>query len=379
MSLTSRCSLVIVCNRLLTSLSLSLSAPQKINEQQTLHSKLNCPEKGQTQPQGKPSNIASSTRVEVCDNVVDEQTDTCQAFNVPTEGTLTSGKSIDQMEFLTIRDKSNLTKLSDSSRGSSSFDSIDYPLKVVKECMQRLEAKAKMEQEIAQKQGIQDVNYDQPVSPPSIDQVAPVTEDPLINPSHSMRSKLRLDDLTVAYKVDERATTVAMKPSFVKSISSEGDENIKLDLNRLLSDIDTVAINWQSSRNIFFTECSCGGQPFDLFAPKNHCYCCGKIYCARCTDRKLNLPGLESDCNDINNDISNSDGSSDVFESPSLLECNQYHPPDNLQQNYIDSSYLYQVPVCRLCYKLIREKDSLTSPSVEVNYKQLYSRNICQS
>lgn len=289
-----------------------------------------------------------------------------------------SEKSIEQMEFLTIRDKSNLTKLSDSSRGSSSFDSIDYPLKVVKECMQRLEAKAKMEQEYAEGQTTQVVTIDHPLSPRTSEQATPVSFEPLINSRHQLRSKLRLDDLTIAYKCAGHSDTAVVKSSLTKSLSSEFDATVKFDLNRLLSDIDTVAINWQSSRNIFFTECLCGGQPFDLFAPKNHCYCCGKIYCARCTDRKLNLPGLDGDCNELPTEISNSDGSSDVFESPSpsLPESNQYQPSDN--HHYIDSSYLYQVPVCRLCCKLIQEKDSFTSPTVEPNYKQSYSRNICQ-
>ena len=55
------------------------------------------------------------------------------------------------MDFLN-QDKSSAAKLSDSSRGSSFFDSINFPLKVVNECMQRLEIKAKLEQEQLEKE-----------------------------------------------------------------------------------------------------------------------------------------------------------------------------------------------------------------------------------
>lgn len=270
----------------------------------------------------------------------------------------TSEKSIEQMEFLTIKDKSTAAKLSDSSRGSSSFDSIDYPLKVVKECMQRLETKAKLEQEQLEKERSFDPlgviqSQNNPIE-------SDVSNEPTVNPSHLLRSKLRLDDLKVAYK-PEPLSIMATKSS-ISELSTDGNKLLKFDFNQLLRDIDTVALNWQSARNPFLTECPCG-QPFDLFAPKNHCYCCGKIYCARCTDRKLNLPGLATNNYDLTTDTSNSDGSSDVFESPTSTLLGGQGGSDG----YIDPSYLLEVPVCRFCYKLILEKDSLTSPFVDSN------------
>lgn len=266
------------------------------------------------------------------------------------------------MEFLTIKDKSTAAKLSDSSRGSSSFDSIDYPLKVVKECMQRLESKAKYEQEQLEKERssfdplgvIQSQNN-------KID-VQSFESETTSNSSQELRSKLRLDDLKVAYKPDPLSIMPTKSSISELSATTDGGKNLKFDLNQLLRDIDSVALNWQSARNPFLTECPCG-LPFDLFAPKNHCYCCGKIFCARCTDRKLNLPGLATSNYDVTTDTSESDGSSDVFESPTstLLGSSGQTGADG----YIDPSYLFEVPVCRLCYKLILEKDSITSPFVE--------------
>lgn len=88
----------------------------------------------------------------------------------------------------------------------------------------------------------------------------------------------------------------------------------KLNIDQLVLELQSVAIEWQSFRNIH--TCSCA-MPFDYFTKKFHCWKCGEVFCTRCIARSIPLPGHYT------------------------------HRP---------------VPVCKPCYKEIRH-----SPSMEFN------------
>lgn len=88
----------------------------------------------------------------------------------------------------------------------------------------------------------------------------------------------------------------------------------KLNIDQLVMELQSVAIEWQTFRNIH--ACSCA-MPFDYFTKKFHCWKCGEVFCTRCIARNIPLPGHYS------------------------------HRP---------------VPVCKPCYKEIRH-----SPSMEFN------------
>ncbi|XP_022225117.2 myotubularin-related protein 6 isoform X2 [Drosophila obscura] len=59
----------------------------------------------------------------------------------------------------------------------------------------------------------------------------------------------------------------------------------------LPDEIDSVAIDWKPMRNV--TACSCS-TPFDQFSKKTHCWRCGDIFCERCIDKNVSLPGHDS-------------------------------------------------------------------------------------
>ncbi|XP_017146423.1 myotubularin-related protein 6 isoform X2 [Drosophila miranda] len=59
----------------------------------------------------------------------------------------------------------------------------------------------------------------------------------------------------------------------------------------LPDEISSVAIDWKPMRNV--TACSCS-TPFDQFSKKTHCWRCGDIFCERCIDKNVSLPGHDS-------------------------------------------------------------------------------------
>ncbi|XP_052793920.1 myotubularin-related protein 6-like isoform X1 [Mya arenaria] len=85
----------------------------------------------------------------------------------------------------------------------------------------------------------------------------------------------------------------------------------RLNLDQLHLELDSVAVDWRSFRNIF--TCSCAF-PFDHFTKKFHCWRCGEVFCTRCIVRHVPLPGHDS------------------------------HRP---------------VPVCKPCYRLVRHSPSM--------------------
>ncbi|XP_064482258.1 myotubularin-related protein 6-like isoform X1 [Ornithodoros turicata] len=59
-------------------------------------------------------------------------------------------------------------------------------------------------------------------------------------------------------------------------------------LQKLMDEMDSVALDWKTFRNM--KECPCS-TPFDYFRRKFHCWCCGEVFCIRCIDKRLCLPG----------------------------------------------------------------------------------------
>lgn len=56
----------------------------------------------------------------------------------------------------------------------------------------------------------------------------------------------------------------------------------------LMVELDSVALDWESFRTK--KECSCS-TTFDHFGRKLHCHTCGQVFCIRCIDKKIALPG----------------------------------------------------------------------------------------
>lgn len=82
-------------------------------------------------------------------------------------------------------------------------------------------------------------------------------------------------------------------------------ENDSSAIKELTLEMESVALDWKTLRNI--TECSCSA-PFDHFSRKvshntigvysskfdffqYHCWRCGDVFCMRCIDKHTKLPG----------------------------------------------------------------------------------------
>jgi len=65
-----------------------------------------------------------------------------------------------------------------------------------------------------------------------------------------------------------------------------GSEEVSADT--LLMELKSVAVNWKTLRNV--RSCNCA-IPFETFTKKYHCWRCGDVFCTRCIDRLMTLPG----------------------------------------------------------------------------------------
>ncbi|XP_063699904.1 myotubularin-related protein 6 isoform X2 [Culicoides brevitarsis] len=59
----------------------------------------------------------------------------------------------------------------------------------------------------------------------------------------------------------------------------------------IAKELDSVAVDWKSLRSV--TVCPCS-TPFDQFNRKTHCWRCGEVFCTRCIDKSIPLPGHDS-------------------------------------------------------------------------------------
>lgn len=139
-----------------------------------------------------------------------------------------------------------------SIRNDSSFDSIDSPLKVVQECMVRLQMQHEQNKKTL-------AAADQTASDEAASPAGRLEENGIKNG--------RIEDDALETN-DERAARLAEAVQTARSIS----------------------LDWQSVRNA--RECPCGS-PFGQANAMFHCWCCGQIFCIRCVEKRVSPPGHE--------------------------------------------------------------------------------------
>ncbi|XP_050682931.1 myotubularin-related protein 6-like [Leptidea sinapis] len=81
-----------------------------------------------------------------------------------------------------------------------------------------------------------------------------------------------------------------VKPNHIPLITERTDASIPPSLAALEEEMNSVAVDWKSIKNV--TECSCS-TPLDHFSRKHHCWSCGGCVCTRCS-RRAPLPALAS-------------------------------------------------------------------------------------
>ncbi|RWS05441.1 Myotubularin-related protein 8-like protein [Dinothrombium tinctorium] len=108
------------------------------------------------------------------------------------------------------------------------------------------------------------------------------------------------------------------------------------EISNLIQSMETVALYWQSFRDA--KECHCSFV-FDHSARRYHCWACGDIYCVRCMEKQIVLPGHSQ----INCEKSeNIDVGGDILQKSLKSEIHSTHQADS-------------VPVCNYCYKMISQ------------------------
>lgn len=74
------------------------------------------------------------------------------------------------------------------------------------------------------------------------------------------------------------------------NLSNESNEKTNLNLNELLNCLQSVALDWQNLRSV--RKCACGGSFEQTNNRFSNCWCCGLLLCCRCLDKRIKLPGL---------------------------------------------------------------------------------------
>lgn len=87
------------------------------------------------------------------------------------------------------------------------------------------------------------------------------------------------------------ANSQSTKPKKIPLITEKLDASLPASLALLEKEVNTVALDWKSVKNV--TECSCS-TPLDHYSRKHHCWGCGRCVCTRCVRGRSPLPALAS-------------------------------------------------------------------------------------
>jgi len=177
--------------------------------------------------------------------------------------------------------------------GSIDLDDIDRPMRVVEECMQRLELQHQLhEQERQAKNDSSDtddsddtISEDTSYSNKSEEYVLedathdnPLMAKGRVSPSMSRPNSLNVTSHSTSTDPSQRTSI---------SIESELDDANLPPVEQVIQDCVSIALNWQSFQNL--KGCSCS-TPLEPYSTKLHCYACGQIFCIRCIDKRCVIP-----------------------------------------------------------------------------------------
>lgn len=201
-----------------------------------------------------------------------------------------------------------------SSSPHDSFDSINSPLRIVQECMRRLQLQQDFrdrEQQILDDSNGQDSGQDS-------------------------SSK---DDNLVDKQNDEVQNEITEPCDIVNELENDADL-----VNELVNCLKTVALDWQSLRNA--RECKTCQTAFNSSTQRYHCWGCGKLYCLRCIKKKMVLPGHK-----YSYEFQDENHEKNIAKSDSEMSLE-----DNISSKWplFDNHLSAQrVPVCLECFKSI--------------------------
>ncbi|RWS30560.1 Myotubularin-related protein 8-like protein [Leptotrombidium deliense] len=191
---------------------------------------------------------------------------------------------------------------------SDSFDSIDSPLKIVKECMERLQQQ-------------HDFNV----------------REQMKNQMQESDSVFNDENNEVSQDEEEKEVKSNESPK-----ENECNFNSNSGISTIIQSMESVALDWQSFRNA--KECHCS-YVFDHSARKYHCWACGDIYCVRCMEKQIVLPGH------VHSHSGVSENNGENKEKISV-------GGDVVKSTFVEQSKISTaspVQVCNYCYKIISQ------------------------
>lgn len=200
-----------------------------------------------------------------------------------------------------------------SSSSHESFDSINSPLRIVQECMRRLQ----QQQEFRDRERLLD---------------------DLNGQDSGQDSSSKEDNLVDNLKEDfVNYDSIPSSDTIENNFEDDSDP-----VNELVSSLKTVALDWQSLRNA--RECKTCQVLFNSSNVRYHCWACGRIYCVRCIKKKMVLPGHKYSSN--LDDVSHSN----ITKSESQASLD-----NNISTKWplFEKNSSQKVPVCLECFKNI--------------------------
>ncbi|CAG0918631.1 unnamed protein product [Notodromas monacha] len=91
--------------------------------------------------------------------------------------------------------------------------------------------------------------------------------------------------------LQKRIAALKSKPATPMANGIEKDRKWRLSMEEMREELESVALDWKSFRNL--PECPCS-TPFDQNSMRYHCWSCGEVFCTRCINKHVALPGLSS-------------------------------------------------------------------------------------
>lgn len=196
--------------------------------------------------------------------------------------------------------------------GSLDLEDIDRPMRILEECMQRLEMQHALNEKAAAEAALKNSEDDDTSSPSTSE------DDPLYRDSNSDPSPN--DDTAIPMSQTTTLNNPSNSPPFSSSV--ERPSSLELPINnllpssnrtstltscdldndddddvlftppdKLLKQINAISLNWQSLQNVSACVCT---TPLEPYSTKLHCYACGQIYCVRCVEKRAIIPGYSS-------------------------------------------------------------------------------------
>ncbi|KAH9408592.1 Myotubularin- protein 6 [Tyrophagus putrescentiae] len=188
------------------------------------------------------------------------------------------------------------SELKKKALGSIDLDDVERPLRVVEECMHRLELQHQLKEQARQVARSSDssdsdleVDTSEDTSESNKSEEYVLTEATHDNPLMGRVSPSRPNSLNVASLSSSASNkfraTVESEPT-IEAVGAETPPAIQV-----AQDCDLIALSWQSFQNL--KGCSCS-TPLEPYSTKLHCYACGRIFCIRCIDKRCSIPVLSS-------------------------------------------------------------------------------------